>query len=236
MTSRGDELELQPGESAELILDPELPLPLDLSCLNCGYNLRGLYGNPIRCPECFHFSPRLVPESLLPAGETKSPSREDVILKDLVTRGSLPAVALALFLLPACVLLLLEGGWPVWLMPPLSWCAGVVGLSGLVLFWRRCRGVEGWCIAFCRYLFVASISVLINAFLIGALAIGAAILFESGPIAFILLGFLICGVFFANPMVGLNKFASNQLRATAGRVLLREIEREADRANRNAQL
>jgi len=30
------------------------PLALDLYCLNCGYNLRGLAGDPRRCPECGH--------------------------------------------------------------------------------------------------------------------------------------------------------------------------------------
>src|SRR5436190_17701296 len=27
-------------------------------CLHCGYNLRGLAGDPVRCPECFHNNPR----------------------------------------------------------------------------------------------------------------------------------------------------------------------------------
>ncbi len=26
---------------------------IDVYCLNCGYNLRGLSGDPVRCPECF---------------------------------------------------------------------------------------------------------------------------------------------------------------------------------------
>jgi len=30
---------------------------IDLYCLNCGYNLRGLLGDPVRCPECFHMNP-----------------------------------------------------------------------------------------------------------------------------------------------------------------------------------
>lgn len=38
---------------------PELPpaLDRDLYCLTCGYNLRGLSGDPVRCPECGHFNP-----------------------------------------------------------------------------------------------------------------------------------------------------------------------------------
>lgn len=36
--------------------DSAAPLDIDLYCLNCGYNLRGLPGDPIRCPECFHIN------------------------------------------------------------------------------------------------------------------------------------------------------------------------------------
>ena len=32
--------------------DPDVALDEDLYCLTCGYNLRGLYGDPVRCPEC----------------------------------------------------------------------------------------------------------------------------------------------------------------------------------------
>jgi hypothetical protein len=36
----------QPYDSASL------PLDEDLYCLTCGYNVRGLTGDPVRCPEC----------------------------------------------------------------------------------------------------------------------------------------------------------------------------------------
>lgn len=38
---------------------------IDLYCLHCGYNLRGLSGDPRRCPECGQFSP--LSEMTLPA-------------------------------------------------------------------------------------------------------------------------------------------------------------------------
>ncbi|HNQ23250.1 MAG TPA: hypothetical protein PKK06_09170 [Phycisphaerae bacterium] len=31
---------------------PAVPHDEDLYCIHCGYNLRGLFGDPIRCPEC----------------------------------------------------------------------------------------------------------------------------------------------------------------------------------------
>jgi len=47
-----------PDEQPE-IPDPQSPIKadasidIDLYCLECGYNLRGLSGDPVRCPECF---------------------------------------------------------------------------------------------------------------------------------------------------------------------------------------
>ena len=50
-----------------------LPFDHDLSCPNCGYNLRGLWGDPLRCPECGHVYAReyLLREFGLPARRFK---------------------------------------------------------------------------------------------------------------------------------------------------------------------
>lgn len=37
---------------------PPRPIAHDVPCSACGYNLRGLAGDPVRCPECFHEHPR----------------------------------------------------------------------------------------------------------------------------------------------------------------------------------
>jgi hypothetical protein len=46
------------GAQSESPNSPSQPAPgaaidTDLYCLHCGYNLRGLFGDPVRCPECF---------------------------------------------------------------------------------------------------------------------------------------------------------------------------------------
>ena len=37
---------------AKPVAQSQEPIDEDLYCLSCGYNVRGLTGNPIRCPEC----------------------------------------------------------------------------------------------------------------------------------------------------------------------------------------
>ena len=46
-------------------LAPDGAIAADVFCLNCGYNLRGLTGDPVRCPECGHSNP--LAEAVLPA-------------------------------------------------------------------------------------------------------------------------------------------------------------------------
>lgn len=43
----------------------ERSLDRDLYCLSCGYNLRGLIGDPVRCPECGYLNP--VEDIVVPA-------------------------------------------------------------------------------------------------------------------------------------------------------------------------
>jgi arginyl-tRNA synthetase len=47
MAGKPSDREVQTSERV-----PPNPIDADLYCLECGYNLRGLFGDPIRCPEC----------------------------------------------------------------------------------------------------------------------------------------------------------------------------------------
>lgn len=42
----------EPLAAQPVTIEFDDPLDEDLFCLFCGYNLRGLSGNPVRCPEC----------------------------------------------------------------------------------------------------------------------------------------------------------------------------------------
>lgn len=226
MTQEGNQPSESASESAESILNSLHPLPIDMDCLNCGYNLRGLYGNPIRCPECFQESPRVVPEALNHECEHRHPARDEVILNDLVSRGTLVAVALAFPLVFGLGAAVIQRGWVFWFMPTMSRVAVPVSTVGFLLLWIKCRGIEGWFIAFCHYLPVATVSIAINIILIGSVVISTTILLEQAGCGFILMVMLVVGVLFKNPMVGLNELARNQLRPIAARIFLHELEQE----------
>ena len=42
---------------SQFMSDPAPVIDEDLYCLECGYNLRGLSGDPVRCPECGNLNP-----------------------------------------------------------------------------------------------------------------------------------------------------------------------------------
>jgi len=128
----------------------------DLYCLHCGYNLRGLSGDPRRCPECGYGN--ALSELTLPA---------DVIQEQLRKMESAPttcvAVVLVAGLLYAAFVLAVAGNLeagdayaPV-VLGGLCVLAGVVGVGGL--FWsvpanafrESCQGNPAWRSALWEY-------------------------------------------------------------------------------------
>lgn len=99
-------------------------IAVDLYCLKCGYNLRGLSGDPCRCPECGNLNPR---------GDMELPAA--LISRQLREMESGPAYCVGAMLL----LVLLGIGT---LVAPAGFLTGFFS-AGLVLFWG---GAIGWCI------------------------------------------------------------------------------------------
>lgn len=67
------------------------PIEIDLYCLQCGYNLRGLSGDPARCPECGFSNSIEIAE--IPAA---------LIRRQLRRMESAPALAAAAFMILLC--------------------------------------------------------------------------------------------------------------------------------------
>ena len=116
----------------------------DLYCLDCGYSLRGLVGDPLRCPECGHDNP---------SADLKVPAR--IIERELRRLESGPAacasslVALGGWLLPMTLFLArapanqsLRSLW--WFVLALIAAAVAAWVAGVVMFRSSCRGRIGW--------------------------------------------------------------------------------------------
>ena len=135
-----------PAQS-ETIPDPNDPELLagnvDFYCSGCGYNLRGLTGDPKRCPECFHLNP--ISDLLVPA---------EAITRQLRKLEIAPVACVAAILMlaagvTAAILLGAPGGLcclVAMLVPAPS-----VWLLGADSFARSCRCSAGWRRALARF-------------------------------------------------------------------------------------
>lgn len=111
---------------------PDPSLNEDLYCLECGYNLRGLSGDPRRCPECGHLNP--LSELTIPA---------ETIRAHLTKLESAPTFAIT------CTLLLALGALSAlargYVCAVILLFAGVVGLlASVTTFGQNSRWKPGW--------------------------------------------------------------------------------------------
>ncbi len=170
--------------------EPAGTIRIDLYCLSCGYNLRGLSGDPVRCPEC---------GNLNPIGDVEIPAK--YIKEQLERLESAPAycVASILFGLPAQV-----GFWalvlgsfsnqngPVELWTALGILAfGAVALwiAGLFRFRSSCMRRPGWGNALVLYHLVGLIGIPTTIGSMGAVLYLAFQAFERGGL---LIGIITC--------------------------------------------
>ena len=139
-------------------------IEIDLYCLECGYNLRGLSGDPVRCPECGYRNP--IGDVLIPA---------DQIRKQLKKMENAPAYSLLalLFMLPAFLAtggLLLSGHVRDAHYPALAaTVATMVWVGAMSRFRSSCEQRPGWLAALLRYQLVglALIGIVITIFCYG---------------------------------------------------------------------
>jgi hypothetical protein len=123
----------------------------ELFCLHCGYNLRGLPGDPLRCPECGSEFPR--EELRLPSG---------LIEKQLLRLDAAPSIVLLALIaaLPASLIAFSNSRLPEFAYLPievrvsqwLACAAPVLGLPIAVWWFRRtCLAGSGWLVALAAY-------------------------------------------------------------------------------------
>jgi hypothetical protein len=105
---------------------------VDFYCLSCGYNLRGLAGDPKRCPECFHVNS--IDELAVTAQEIERQ------LRRLETGPTSCAVGVLLFG-AGLVTMLFEGLWCF--APTLCVAALVLWGTGARALKESCRGQSG---------------------------------------------------------------------------------------------
>lgn len=123
------------------------PSDVDLYCLECGYNLRGLSGDPRRCPECGYDNP---------VGAIELPA--DIIRKQLRRMETAPALCVgAVLCLTPFVLILALSRW-VYLGNEILISVLSISVLGLAAwtwsaarFRSSCRASPGWFAALLRY-------------------------------------------------------------------------------------
>jgi hypothetical protein len=161
MASGGDSLDTSP------VISAEIPPDTDLWCIECGYNLRGLSGDPRRCPECGCENP---------LGDVELPA--SLIRRQLRQMESAPTWCVAatvsgLPLLAVLVMVIAEG--PGGAGEALV-CTGVPTVFIIALWWMAvcrfkdsCRSRPGWRSALAMYhLYALALVLPVAAGLIGA--------------------------------------------------------------------
>lgn len=121
-------------------LGPDEPLDRDLYCPACNYNLRGLTGEPFRCPECGGQFLRY---------ELRVPKQRRVLTCLELKRRYLGGCA------DLCAMAVLPGLLGAWgfafastytrpLFMPVTITSAIIWLAGFTLFARGCHGLPKW--------------------------------------------------------------------------------------------
>lgn len=144
---QGGELDMTPDAHNE-----------DLFCLSCGYNLRGLSGDPIRCPECFRHN-RLRDLRVPPKEVTR-------MAKKMLHRANLSNYGL--YAMAAAIPVVFLCSVPVGLL--LAFAAVVLWTLGTYGFGRFCSFRRGWKGLLLQFQLVAIRTILVVALIVYWLA------------------------------------------------------------------
>ena len=126
---------------------PDSPpaLDRDLYCLTCGYNLRGLSGDPLRCPECGHLNP---------IGDVEMPA--EIISAQIRKMESAPAHCLGAVVLGVPLQYLFwaivtagfrRPGFPsgdIFILAAFAFAPVLLWITGAIRFRASCLGRPGW--------------------------------------------------------------------------------------------
>jgi len=138
------------------------PEDIDLYCLNCGYNLRGLSGDPIRCPECGHLN-RLELLTL----------PKELVKKELNKLGYYPMYCCisAVFIAFGFIIFLTAGrihldDWESIVVSCVILCfvsLGIVGwIWGASKFRKSCQAKPGWLILLLKSIINSAVGVILS--------------------------------------------------------------------------
>lgn len=127
----------------------------DLFCLKCGYNLRGLSGDPRRCPECGHHN--RMEHLEIPAELIQRTLRR--LETGAALCGAMTATVL-FWLLPSLIVMLYGPASSTHIYVWIFVVAGAVvamaaWIAGMIRFRRSCGGMRGWHFALLRFHFFA---------------------------------------------------------------------------------
>jgi hypothetical protein len=205
----------------------EPTVEIDVACDSCGYNLRGLSGQWVRCPECGQQRSWESIESLRLQRDADTQSHalarearlRDARISRAETGVQLCALAIGGFLL-AGFFYLAAPDFFKGILRPMMLTSGLIWLVGLLTFHWTCRRFAGRWVAFLRHQMFAIPAVLLNIIAIAALCALAFTFFaalEGPPACFV-------AVTLAAPFAiwKLKPFAALSRRARAEIAILQE--------------
>jgi hypothetical protein len=182
-----------------------------IHCAGCGYDLRGLLGDPVRCPECGALAGRSAATAQkLQAGAARFVARR----KRLEVGPNLCAIAIGAATFFSGLFMAFPGFFEPIRRPPYVTCL-IIWIAGFSLFTIQCRRAPRWYRAFLSHQIYGVLAALGNALLILGAFVGGVVFLaatESLP-GFVMLALAaaVACVLLIRPMRWFSRRASREL-------------------------